>query len=352
MKTTLLNIINRINYVAPGPAVSIGPGSSSLTETKKHRRSKLTCEELAGIDISDGLICATYLTRSEHGAIQLQHAGWARYDYNESPESLSLKIKHLWKECGIPMHLVTTCLHTRSLAIKHLKYTGLSHNDLYSALQLEAEEALQLPPNELVFDWHTNRTDGAPNTPVTSGLLVSAPTRKITRLVNTLRNAGLYPAVIDTAPTAISNLYLTLNGNLPKGESRALLTFSSHNAVICILYEGDQLYARSIFSHSGSWNDNADYLIETLQDALLYYQVKINKDPITKILLTGDVPQEAEFIEKIRVRTELPITLWNPLSDPMIDVSKKCQSDLLTLTSPSQLATSLGLALRREATHD
>lgn len=351
MKTTLQNLIKSIKYVAPGPAVPVGPGVSGFMNTIKHACKCATQERLAAVNICDGYICAAYLTQVKEEQPMLQRLGWATYTFNESDESIAKKIHQLWKECEIPTHLVTTCLHSRSLSLKHFKYSGLTQPEIESALQLEAEDALQLPPDEVVMDWHLNK----PNTPDqsdSSGILVSAPSRKVKQLVHTLRTAGLYPAVIDTGPTAVSNLYLSLKGSLPAGESLVILNLSDFHADICVLYEGQNLYPRSVFSQSGKWENNVNYLLENLQDALLYYHVKVCKDPIKKILITGEIFENESFLAQLKESTRLPAEIWNPLEEPAIQAAKACYLEPMANVNSSVITTCLGLALRRETEYD
>jgi Tfp pilus assembly PilM family ATPase len=348
MKTTLQNIIKNVSYIAPGPAVSGDSGPSSLQ--KKQRPHN--CEELAAIDIADGHICIAHVTLNHGNEITLQHAGSADYSKQESDAELAKKIQKLWKKCEIPTHMATTCLHTRSLSIKHFKYTGLTHDDLKTALQLEAEDAMQLPPEKIAHDWHLNPPQDTPDNPTTSGILISAPSLKIKRLIKTLRSAGIYPAIIDTGPTAISNLYLQFNGELPADESLAIINVADYHADICILYEGSNLYPRSICSQSGPWKQNSDYLVETLQDALLYYHVKVCKNPITRILVTGDIPEQTDLLEAIENSTQISTRFWNPLDDPKMTIAKTCHKQEHLTINQSLMATCLGLALRREDSHD
>ncbi|MFC1467995.1 type IV pilus biogenesis protein PilM [Verrucomicrobiota bacterium] len=332
--------------------MSDGPGQTGFINHIKHACKCATQEQLAAIDLSDGRIFAAFVTRDNTGKTKLQRAGWSTYSFNDSDETVARKIRQLWKECEIPTHLVTTCLHTRSLSIKHFKYTGLSMPEIESALRLEAEESMQLPANEIILDWHLNDPQGTPDNPTTSGILASAPSRKAKRLINKLRKAGLYPAIIDTGPTAVSNLYLQLKGKLPAGESLAIVNLSDFHADICILYEEKNLYPRSIFSQSERWNKNIDYLLESLQDALLYYHIKISKDPIKKILVTGSIPEDPGFIAQLSESTGLPAECWNPLDEPDLHIAKACDRDTLIHTNQSLMTTCLGIALRREAEYD
>lgn len=352
MKTTLQKALKSIQYIAPGPAVSTGPGTPLRKQKKNKSQTGTKRENLAGIDISDGHICAAYFNQNPDGTFELQRAGSTTYKFHESEANLSRKVATLWKECEIPTHLATACLHTRSLSIKPFKYKGLTESDLESALRLEAEEAMQLPPNEVVFNWHINHIETHADALTTSGILVSAPARKVKQLIKILRTAGLYPALIDTVPTATSNLYLDLHGNLPPNQSIALLNLSRHRADICILYNGDNLYPRPIFSHSGSWNENTPYLIETLQGALLYFHVKIDKASISKILVTGDLPESPELLQEIERETQLKTERWNPIAESQMAISKTCKKNILNHLNQPMMTTCLGLALRREASDD
>ena len=85
---------------------------------------------------------------------------------------------------------------------------------------------------------------------------------------------------------------------------------------------------------------------ENISDALLYYHVKVDKTPVTQLVLTGFVPQDPEFMAQIHDTIGLPTEVWSPLKDEnfLIASSVKNSKDNDVITP--LMTTSLGLGLR------
>ncbi len=313
-------------------------------------KTKDGCENIAGINIADGVVSVARLVRRGRKKIALTHAGWMDYAPDATDEEIIQVIRKLWKQTRMPTKTVCCGLQSRSLCLKYFKYPDLAPRELTSALHLEAEESLQLPPEEIAIDWHLNRPKNDPYTQLGEqlhGILVAVSKKEVNRQLNLLKKAGLYPVITDVGCTSLCNLYLALRGEKVNTDNAVcVVNLSRYNADISILYNDHYIYPRTIISRSSEWSSKVQYLIENVSDALLYYHVKVDKTPVTQLVLTGFVPDDPEFIAQIHDTIGLPTEVWSPLKDENFIVSPTVKStDDHNVISPL-MTTSLGLGLR------
>ncbi len=304
-------------------------------------------ESIAGINIGDGFVCASRVVSRGRNRMHLTHAGWMEYAPDASDEEIVHTIRKLWKKTGIPTRTVCMGLQSRSLCLKYFSYPDLSQGELHSALKLEAEESLQLPPENIVLDWHINRPKNDPYTQLgeqLQGVLVAVPKEQANRQMMLAKKANLYPVIMDVGCTSLCNLYLALRGEKVSRETGVcIVNLSRFSADISILYNDHYIYPRTIISRSVEWSSKLQYLIENISDALLYYHVKVDKTPVTQLVLTGFVPDDPAFVSQIHDTIGLPTEVWNPLKDKNFSIGGKVKE--ANVFTPI-MTTSLGLGLR------
>ncbi len=306
-------------------------------------------ENIAGINIGDGFVSVSRVVRRSRKKIVLTHAGWMEYAPDATDDEIVQVIRRLWKKAKMPTRTVCVGLQSRSLCLKYFKYPDLSQMELVSALKLESEETLQLPPEQIMLDWHINRPKDDPYTQhgeQLQGVLVAVAKDQVVRQMNLVQKAGLLPVMMDVGCMALCNLFLALRGESVTTESAVcVVNLSRYNADISILYNHHYIYPRSIISRSAEWESKVLYLIENISDALLYYHVKVDKTPVNKLILTGFVPDSPEFIGQIHDTIGLPTEVWNPLQEKNFMVARGVQSSKTDAVA-SLMTTSLGLGLR------
>ena len=309
-------------------------------------------ENIAGISIADGFVSAARIVRQGRHKIALSHAGWMEYAPDASDDAIVEVIRKLWKKAKIPTRTVCVGLQSRSLCLKYFSYPDLSQGELSSALRLEAEESLQLPPENIVLDWHINRPKNDPYTQLgeqLQGILVAVSKEQAIRQMMLVKKAGLYPVILDVGCTSLCNLFLALRGEKVSRENGVcVVNLSRFSADISILYSDHYIYPRTIISRSAEWSSKVQYLIENISDALLYYHVKVDKTPVTQLVLTGFVPEDPAFVGQIHDTIGLPTEVWSPLRDDNFIVSRNLRSSNGNDVMSPLMTTSLGLSLRSE----
>ncbi|MBT8046392.1 MAG: pilus assembly protein PilM [Pontiella sp.] len=307
-------------------------------------------EKIAGINIADGVVSATHVVRRGRKKIMLTHAGWMEYAPDATDEEIVQVIRKLWKKTRMPTRTVCCGMHTRSMCLKYFRYPDLAPRELQSALNLEAEETLQLPPDEIALDWHLNRPKSDPYTSSGEqlhGFLVAVEKKEVNRQLNLLKRAGLYPVITDVGSTSICNTFLALRGDkVNQNNAVCIVNLSRFNADISILYNDHYIYPRTIISRSSEWATKVQYLIENISDALLYYHVKVDKAPVTQLVLTGFVPDDPEFMNQVHDSIGLPTEVWTPAKDENFQVAPKLDAEVGDEVLSPLMTVSLGLGLR------
>lgn len=309
---------------------------------------RATGEDVVGLDISNGVISAARVTAAPGGTLTLQSAGWTEVSPDASERELAAALRHVWRSAGIPSWTVCASLRSRSVIVRYFSYPALEQVELVSALALEAEDSLQLPRDQIVFDWHLNhrqRRAAEGKAVRDEGLLVAAPRREVDQQMAMLRRAGLYPVAIDLGATAVGNLFQVMHPDPKSHEDTCVLHLTSQSANIVLLFEGDSLYARTIYARGDTWDASLGSLLEGLQDALKFYVFKLRGQPVRRVAVSGRLPDKADILRLLREKAGVPVEIWDPLT--RVAPGSARVSRLLRESERPPLAVSMGLALRR-----
>lgn len=309
-------------------------------------------ENVVGVDIGDRVVTAARVQVRKDGQFVLTHAGTQEYAANATDRQIAEAIRALWRSASISCFTVATCLRSQLMCLKHFRFQGITVSELPAALEIEAEAALQMPHFRLAMDWHISRSQvpekAAPDVPEIDGLLVVASTVDVQRHLSILRLAGLYPVVLDVGALAIANLYHAMN-SAKQNESNACLVSLGHRlADIAVLYGSNSVYPRTMVSRAADWSNVPDLLATNIQEVLKYCQFKLYQEPLSKILLCGQIPARSDFVSRLETSLGIHVEIWNPLKTIQCGFRTARLFDRERDRLGSALAVSLGLALRRE----
>jgi Tfp pilus assembly PilM family ATPase len=302
--------------------------------------------DIAGIEFGDSHIAAARL-RGKEDSLVLTHAGVVEYDPSASPKAIAGVVRTLWKQCRMPTNTVCASLRSGSLMMRYFSMPALSAPELKSALLLQAEEALQLPGDQLALEWHVHghAPEEAPGGPV-SGVLAAAPIRDVERELEVFQEAGLDPVILDVRALAVANLHRVLRSE----ESRAvmcLINLSPHSADVVVQRGTGEIYPHTLYCRASTWAESPAFLGENVRDVLRYAEYKLGWESLQRIVLTGQIPRESDFARVLGEGLRATVEVWNPLEN----ISRKAGavSGLLERDPlVAQLLTPvLGLALRR-----
>ena len=330
-----------------------------------HRRYPFMREQIIGIDIADNYITAAQVYANRQGQIRSSRLGWIERDPEASDRDIVSAIRSLWKVNRFATYTVCSCLRNPSLTLKYFSYPRLSPEDLKATLLLEAEQTLQLPQDQVVIDWHINPANGDHGNSQSGihGTLIAVPRESVERHVRLLHRASLYPVILDVGCMAACNLFLTMRGLENRDDVVGVVHLSAHTADIAILSWGSSVYPRTFFARQGPWEKAIDYLVENVIDELRYYQFKLRKPPVQRLILTGRIPDSppdgpalptgtsterlraTPCLNDIRKATGLPVEVWNPLESVTLDGPFARHAKEHAHLGPL-MSVSMGLALR------
>ena len=321
------------------------------TENDMIAPSRVT-EDVAGLDIADGYITAARFKSTRRGGWELRNAGWVPYDSRLSDKELVAKVRTLWRQCKIPTTTVCSCMRSRAFAFHYFKYAKVSKEELASALWLQGEEMLQMPRKDIAIDWRLNRAEGNSRDPsgetATEGILFAAPLKAVEHHLEILEMAGLYPVILDVGSLAIGNLFLELRDGVVAPETLCLMNLSDHVADVVIFRNCEWIYPHTIVFRTATWEQSMAYLCESVNDVLKYYQYKLRQEPVTRLVITGRIPAPEQLPAILQKGTGLPTEIWNPLPWLKVGVSGLARQLASDPHVGPLLATSLGLAMRRD----
>jgi Tfp pilus assembly PilM family ATPase len=304
-----------------------------------------TQEDIIGLDINHGRIVASHFSIHDRQP-RLDRLAVGEFPPELTDRQLAAWIRSFWRKEKLPTRTVRTCLHSRSLIVRYFHYQNLTVNELPQTLALEAEEALQQPADKLCVDWHLNPSEYADpsHSPAElSGTLVVAPRKTVVRHINLIRDAGLYAINVDVSCAALYNFYSYFNED--KNLSPVcLINLADRTADIMMLSESG-IYPRALFSADNCWGNNTSYLIENIQNALLYYHLKTKQYAIEKIILIGQIRDQEPFSQALAKKTVLPVSVLDIHSDSRLVIDNQ----KLSLPASYNVTTGIGLALGRYA---
>jgi len=305
--------------------------------------SFFTQEMIAGLDIGDDYLTVSCASLDKEGKIKLENIGCVQNQrFDTVRESASL-IKKLWRNYRVKTRTVCFSFHTSSLVARYFKYPSLSDKELRSAIRLEAEEAFQRHQDELLVDWYIYPREPSSENVFIEGVLVALPKDVVDRQMSILGKAGLYPVALDTACMSMSRLFLKSQA-APVDKTTCVVNLNNRGADIAILSKGPCIYPRNIYFKESSGQERINYLLEGMQDVFRYYQFKLNKTPVEKIVFTGRASFDKDFQEAILGALTIPSEFWDPLKGIRID--RKISPETAEACGPI-MAPSLGLLIRK-----
>lgn len=307
-------------------------------------------ESVAGVDISDGGVAVAYVVPRRDGGLDVTHAGYAEIPGAAKDADIADVVRGLWRSSGMPTCTVASSLNSGSLLLQYFHYKDLTAEETRSALRLEAEESLQIPAKDILFDWHVmaqrGETKGA-RTSASEGVLVAAPRAAVDQHLAVLSGAGLYPVILDVGALAVCNLWLHLSDGRAPDDVVFAVNLTRQSAHLVILAADGRAYPRTIVCGSGDWDTSIDHLVDNITGQEEYSESKLGMPPVRRILLTGSIPGGGAFQEKLGRRLAHPVEGWTPMAEERVTVSRRARQLKTDPDLARRMTVSLGLAMRR-----
>ena len=305
-------------------------------------------EDVVGLDMGEGLAVAARVKLDSRGRLRLKEVAWTTYNPKGTPDDVAAAIRRMWRKGKLSRFSVVSCLRSRALTLKRFQYPALGASELESALRLEAEETLQMSPEDVVLDWQINPTladnTGQGKRQIT-GTLVAVPRSEVDAHVKILKQSALLPVATDVSCFALINLFRACMPPATQDGAFCLARLGTQSADIAVIYEGASVYPRTVFVHAGQAADPGKYYAESIKDVLAYYRFKLHLPDVDKVYLTGVVDAHRQSI--IEGAVDVPVEVWNPL-EQLHGMSRRVSNQLAEADLPARagVAVAIGLALR------
>lgn len=302
--------------------------------------------DVVGVEFGDNCLMAARVTGKGDGHLSLTHAGWRKCSPSAPERDIASALRALWKESGMPTRTVCASLRSASLVMRYFKYPAMPDVELQSALQLQAEEALQMPRDHMVVDWHRVDREATENSVAQiEGVWTAAPLVDVERQLDILFMAGLDPVVLDVRAMAVANLHMVLNSGRDR-EQLCVVNMCPHSADVIIVPLSGGVYPHTIFCRASTWGDAPGFLSENIRDVLRYSEFKLDWKRVRRVMLTGAVPEVAGFTETVAAGLGLPVEIWNPL--PEMHLKHGVDQSMAGMEGGAMsFACCLGLGLRK-----
>lgn len=301
-------------------------------------------EDVAGLDLGDAFIAAARVKRG--GGVKVTHGGVREYEGTAAEEAVAKAVRQLWSDLAMPTRTVCASLRSVSMVMRHFKWPIMSDMELSQALALQAEEALHMPRDEVEIDWHVNASQPSPAEGYVEGTLIAVPKRDIERQLAILRLAGLYPVAFDVGAMAAANWFLDRAPALQERTAVCLVCLSSFTADIAVLVGRDWIYPHTAFCRAAAWDMATEFLAEHILEITRYFEAKLRREPVSEVVLTGQVPAAEGFISTLSAKLRRPVRVWSPLQNVTSQASRVQRRIEAAPQSAALMTTALGLALR------
>ena len=164
-------------------------------------------------------------------------------------EAVADALRRLWDGGRFSGRTVRVAMSSARVIVRTIEMPRLSHSDLLSAIRLQLDDYVPLPPDETVFD--VRSPDGADAADPTQELIFAATDRDAARgLVEAIRAADLKVAAVDVAPAALA-LALTSIEPEPDESVDMLISVGAGTVVVVAARGGEPKFSRILTNVSG-----------------------------------------------------------------------------------------------------
>ena len=240
---------------------------------------------------------------------------------------LAAKIKELLKAQRVRTNKVIAGLSGLHCLCRVIILPHLPEAMLAEAIRREAERVLSVPLEQLYISWQIISTSAEE----IQVFLAAVPCNAADALIETLRQAGIKPYLMDLAPLALARV--------ANKATAIIIDARSTELDIVVMVDGVPQLIRSLPlpSKTPSLQEKLPTIREELERTIKFYNSSQPAKPLKPglpILVSGELADEPELCQSLSDELGYPVL---PLASPL-----KCPEGL----APSQYMVNIGLALK------
>ena len=322
----------------------------AATPTKKETEASVSSEYLQPMmDSSEPIVglmlwpnrAVASVMEVHKGKAVLKQAGELLFPEDSEDAQRSKLLKKWWKSQHFGTRSVWVGLGSSDTVQKYFSHE-VSEDELHDVLGQEAEEAVRESAEETSLDYYLfdKKTTREPF----KGMLSACPRWGLVETKKLLQGAGLLLCGFGVPAVELAKTFRWLGPTMSEKFADCVLLLTESSATIMLLFGENSFYSRRIEHGSDGWEDQMDYMAQSLNDVFMYFQLYLSDIPVGRLHLAGVMPKKIDMTEFLLMETGLAVDHWDPLK----------QADRLVCSSrvkgavPDLLVSSLGLALRRD----
>ena len=226
-------------------------------------------------------------------------------------DTLGAVLKEIFRAASLPRD-VRLGVANQQIVVRQLELPQIAEDkDLEAAVRFQAAEAIAMPLNEVVLDYH-RVGDGvdADGNPRTNVIVVAARESMIERLVEAVRSAGLRPVGIDL------NAFALVRALAFGGHDDSARVFCHLGAItnLAIAVGSNCLFTRPLATRADdSGVIDGFALAEEIRLSIDFYLAQPETRPVREVVLSGPRAAADGLAEQLASATGLEIVAAEPL---------------------------------------
>ena len=258
---------------------------------------------LAAVTVADGRIQSAVSSELPQGVMQDGEV--------VDPDTLGNVLKEIFRAGALPRD-VRLGVANQQIVVRQLELPKIAEDkDLEAAVRFQAAEAIAMPLNEVVLDFH-RVSDGvdAEGNPRTNVVVVAARESMIERLVDAVRHAGLRPVGIDL------NAFALVRALASGARDDSARVYCHLGAItnLAIAVGASCLFTRPLATRADeSGVIDAFALAEEIRLSIDFYLAQPETRPVRELVLSGPHASVDGLTEQLAAATGLEVLSADPL---------------------------------------
>ena len=343
-----------------------------------------------GLDIGSSAVRAVQITAGGRGPASLDRLGQVvlppgavRDGEIVDPAPVTEALRTLWTRYGFKTRHVNLGVANQQVVVRQIDLPYLPDEELRRSLEFQAQDAIPIPIDQAILDFHTlEHYENEQGDRFSRILLVAAQRQMVDAILGAVNAARLEPVGLDLdafamlrslAPetviddrggemlidigASVTNIVVH-EGGVPRFVRILLMGGASiTDSLVSALgldYEGaEDLKARTGLSDEYGFNDDDDAgrliteralrFVDEIRGSLDYYSAQTDSVPVRRAILSGGASQLPNLRERLSETLRMPVDRGHPMQDLKIG-NVGLASEQLIEAEP-YLTVAIGLAL-------
>lgn len=346
-----------------------------------------------GLDIGSSAIRAVQVSGSRRGLPVLERvaaialpSGAIRDGEVVDPDLVAMALRDLWRTAGFKNRRVALGIANQQVVVRQVDLPYLPEKDLRASLSFQVEDAIPIPIDQAILDFHSLDTfENSEGERFSRILLVAAQRDMVDQLMAAVTQAKLEPVLVDLsafamlrslAPESSRGLLDEPAGELLVNVGSAVTNLLIHDGgeprFVRILLTGGDIITEGLMQTLGIEREEAEQrkidtglldptaLLEADQDArviaertgrlldeirgsLNFYSSQVDAVPVKRVILSGGAGRLRGLRERLADLLELPVEPGHPMQELRIGSTGLTHEELVGLEA--NLTVAVGLAL-------